>query len=628
MKKFAIALIAALVAGASSPAAAQAVPPVRAGQPPVDAAASAATVEVLDWLSDLPTRSDTRVVIGQYVTRNLNNTSVYSTASSAWQYFYNDLATATGKYPGIAGFDFSQRAQNGAGPNTPDDSNWRAYAQTHWDAGGLIKIMWHAPNPWTGSHSWSAIPAGSTLSDIITPGNPAYDNWTSWLATVGDRLQWYEDHDIPVLWGPLHEANGGWFWWGGGTSAQYTAVWQHMYDYLTTTRGLHNLLWNYSPDAKASLSTAISRYPGNGYVDIISPDMYYTSASATASIAMYNEFAKASYGKVLGWGEVGTSANNVDNRKYINEIRSSMPKMTFYMQWMDVTGSTNFSINSNPFKTEVMQDPWIITRDEVLAPPPNPPSGLVTIDDADPSMTYAGSWVQSPDGGYLNGTKSVSAASGSTATFAFSGTAVQLFARTLPSGGRFDVYVDGLKVGTADTYAPVDQYQVQVFEQLGLAPGSHTVQLQLAGQKHASSTGYWVGLDFVRYAPVPATTTDDASSAVTYAGSWTHSSDPAFFAGTKSVSNAAGSSASLTFTGTTVAVYARTLPAGGQFDVYLDGGFAATVDTYSASGAYQTEVYRVSGLGFGPHTIEVRLNGQKNPASTAYWVGLDHFVYQ
>lgn len=630
MKKIASVIAALVMAGLLAPTSAQATPqPDRlALQVPADPNASQTTEEILDWLVDLPTRTDNRVVVGQYVTRNLNNTSVYSTASSAWQYFYNDLATATGKYPGLAGFDFSQRAQNGAGPNTPDDSNWRGYAESHWDAGGLVKIMWHAPNPWTASHSWSGIPSGHTLPEVITPGTAAYDNWMSWLQTIGDRLQWYEDRDITVLWGPLHEANGGWFWWGGGTSADYVSVWRHMYDYLTITRGLHNLLWNYSPDAKASLSTAIARYPGNAYVDIISPDMYYSSATSSASVGIYNEFTKPTYGKVFGWGEVGTSVNNVDNRKYVTEIKSSMPKIAFYMQWMDVTGSTNFSMNSNPFKTETMNDPWIITRDEVLDPPTTPPASGLVIDDADAAVSYAGSWAHGADSGYLNGSKSVSNATNSTASFSFVGTALQLYARTLPSGGRFDVYIDGVLAGTAETYDPNGQFQSLVFEQAGLAAGTHTVQLKLNGQKHASSSGYWVGFDFARYTPVAAVTTDNASASISYAGSWTHSADASFLNGTKSVSNVTGSAATLTFTATTVRIYARVLPAGGKFDVYIDGSYQATVDTYSPTSQYQSEVFQLTGLSNAAHTIEVRLTGQKNAASTDFWIGLDYFVSQ
>ncbi len=33
------------------------------------------------------------------------------------------------------------------------------------------------------------------------------------IASLLKRLQ---DHGVTVLWRPLHEAAGGWFWWGAG----------------------------------------------------------------------------------------------------------------------------------------------------------------------------------------------------------------------------------------------------------------------------------------------------------------------------------------------------------------------------------------------------------------------------
>ena len=45
-----------------------------------------------------------------------------------------------------------------------------------------------------------------------------------------------------------------------------------MFNYLTTTKNLHNLLWVYSPDQ--SRGSRLAYYPGAAYVDVVALDAY------------------------------------------------------------------------------------------------------------------------------------------------------------------------------------------------------------------------------------------------------------------------------------------------------------------------------------------------------------------
>lgn len=334
-------------------------------QKPCDPSASPAAERLLEWLSALPGRADRRVVIGQYITRNRNNSNPCD-AAEAWDRFYEEAGRQSGEYPALAGFDFSGRSVDGVGEQIgPADSEWRAYALRHHERGGLLRFMWHAGNPWTLETSWSKIPEGRQLAELATPGNEAYVRWRGWLEEIADMLEPYAKRDIPVIWGPLHEMNGRWFWWGTGAEDQYGIVWNDMFRYFTETRGLHNLLWMFCPDVKASVQRAVEQYPGNGAVDLIAPDLYYVSADAPANSHLYDEFSDAKYGKTLGWGEIGVSADErIDNRKFIREIRDRFPLITMYMQWGDVVSAkTNkrFAMTSNDNVAELMRDPWAIT---------------------------------------------------------------------------------------------------------------------------------------------------------------------------------------------------------------------------------------------------------------------------
>jgi hypothetical protein len=65
----------------------------------------------------------------------------------------------------------------------------------------------------------------------------------------------------------------------------------------------------------------------------------------------------------------------------------------------------------------------------------------------------------------------------------------------------------------------------------------------------------------------------------------------------------------------------------GKADVYIDGVKRQTVDCYEpkASATLSTELFKAEGLKDGPHTLEIRLVGQKNPASTSTIVVIDRF---
>ncbi|MBE0418234.1 MAG: hypothetical protein IBX63_10760 [Coriobacteriia bacterium] len=88
-----------------------------------------------------------------------------------------------------------------------------------------------------------------------------------------------------------------------------------------------------------------------------------------------------------------------------------------------------------------------------------------------------------------------------------------------------------------------------------------------------------------------------------------------------------GTKLSVRFTGTTIRWYGPKQPFYGMADVYLDGGKVATVDCYaSAEEATLSEVIWESGtLSDAPHTLEIRLTGAKNPASTSNIVVIDYF---
>jgi mannan endo-1,4-beta-mannosidase len=85
---------------------------------------------------------------------------------------------------------------------------------------------------------------------------------------VAGELRKLAARGIPVLWRPLHEAEGGWFWWGAKGPKPFIQLWRLLYDRLTRVDGLHNLIWVYTGTANPDW------YPGDDVVDIVGIDEY------------------------------------------------------------------------------------------------------------------------------------------------------------------------------------------------------------------------------------------------------------------------------------------------------------------------------------------------------------------
>lgn len=92
---------------------------------------------------------------------------------------------------------------------------------------------------------------------------------------VARELLKLRDAGVPVLWRPLHELNGDWFWWGKCGPEAFQRLWKLLYTRYTETFGLNNLIWVFGytsqPDA--------AWYPGDAYIDIAGADNYATGTA-------------------------------------------------------------------------------------------------------------------------------------------------------------------------------------------------------------------------------------------------------------------------------------------------------------------------------------------------------------
>lgn len=187
---------------------------------------------------------------------------------------WDDQARITGKEPlvfGVEYYDYGSIEKNLVGRETGVK-----YLKEKYLAGGIVTLVDHMPNFVTGGNSWDR--NGDPLTAVL-PGGVAHTEFVAYL----DRLASYlksltvNGKNVPVLFRPFHEMNGGWFWWGNAKSGeQLVSLWQFCHDYLVREKGVRNLLWVWSPniDKTASVARFMGYWPGPKYVDVVGLDGY------------------------------------------------------------------------------------------------------------------------------------------------------------------------------------------------------------------------------------------------------------------------------------------------------------------------------------------------------------------
>jgi mannan endo-1,4-beta-mannosidase len=194
----------------------------------------------------------------------------------------------TGLTPAVLGLDFIEyspsRVAHGSTSNATD------LAIAYWNAGGIVTFCWHwnAPEKYLTGEWYSGFRTEATNIDLAKIMNgedeEGYELLMEDIDAIAQQLLILQDAGVPVLWRPLHEASGGWFWWGASGADAYKQLYILLYDKLTNEYGLNNLIWLWNgQDAEW--------YPGDEYVDIIGEDLYPGERVYTSQVNKYLEAA-------------------------------------------------------------------------------------------------------------------------------------------------------------------------------------------------------------------------------------------------------------------------------------------------------------------------------------------------
>jgi mannan endo-1,4-beta-mannosidase len=127
---------------------------------------------------------------------------------------------------------------------------------------------------------------GGTVQEILQ-GGKARKVMQAYLDLVAEYAQLVEG---PILFRPLHENTGGWFWWGDThcTPEEFRELYRTIVRYLRDEKQVHNLLYAYSPGSEPrSVEEFDERYPGDEWVDLLGFDMYDRDTDTTGDPGIF-----------------------------------------------------------------------------------------------------------------------------------------------------------------------------------------------------------------------------------------------------------------------------------------------------------------------------------------------------
>jgi len=115
--------------------------------------------------------------------------------------------------------------------------------------------------------------------------------------------------------------------------------------------------------------------------------------------------------------------------------------------------------------------------------------------ETDPAIAYGTGWILSDrHKAYSEGASAETNTLGAQATFTFTGTGIGWVGARGPQTGKARVYLDRVLIEEVDTYAPTEGLQHTDFTATGLAPGTHTLTIEVSG-RNPVSTDMWILID-------------------------------------------------------------------------------------------------------------------------------------
>ena len=351
---------------------------------PVTPGATEAAYKVLDFLKD---NFGTKTISGMMISDQVFNydygnmkllkpgectpadSCKYSDAEVAWtgQTDIAEFYNRSGHYPAIGGFDmlFAAGGRHEEGWFKGYTENNLVMTEELWNKGGIPTFTWHwkvgedtifytQANGYKNAGCTEGVTktadnntcfnytlafTDSTCKEINT-SSEVYQNIVNDVDIVSSYFLQLQEKDIAVVWRPLHEASGGWFWWGVASAECYVQLYRLVFDRMVNTNGVKNLLWVWNINTDPTFGYDYSAlngawYPGDEYVDIVAVDIYDPLLNHNSGANYYNKIiSEVGTNKLIALSENGAIPD-------IDSIAEDKAYWSYWMTWSQ-TWSGNF----------------------------------------------------------------------------------------------------------------------------------------------------------------------------------------------------------------------------------------------------------------------------------------------
>jgi mannan endo-1,4-beta-mannosidase len=365
-----------------------------------------------------------RVISGVMTNRAMENDGKYTPQTYETQEELKYIHDASGKNVVLVGFDFL----HASGKNS--EQQWYT-GYTHaalemakyvWKQGGIPQINWHWKDP---MHEVEAFYTQSSGNDPYTEFSigKAYDEATGkWktesdeykaimrdMEMIADSLLTLQKEGVAVLWRPLHEASGKWFWWGTDGAKPCVALYKLMFDTFVNKKGLHNLIWVWTTD---EATDALDWYPGDEYVDVVGRDYYYYPRESNHS-SLVGSFETVK--EIFGGKKIVTLSEN-GSVPYPDEMKADGANWSWFMPWYGDYAMESWANDNNVESwKKVMNNEYTITLEDmpgwdkykIVEPPTTGIKNTLQPSTFTPNISIAGKKLQIILGGANNATVTI-----------------------------------------------------------------------------------------------------------------------------------------------------------------------------------------------------------------------------
>ena len=237
------------------------------------------------------------------------------------------------------------------------------------ESGGLCAFTWHwnvpkdIDNPEGGYAFYTNEITNFSQVNAVTPGTKEYETIIHDIDLIATKIQRMESEGETILFRPLHEASGAWFWWGlqgrdSATNEVFQKLWYMIYDRLENYHKLTNIIWVWNGQ---NPHTAI--HP-NAF-DIEGIDRYYDQEDISAE-ALSTYYEKC-YGELAGYDKYCAELAGMESTGkmmaltecgYIPDpegIKAANTMWLYYMVWngdfiyeTDAAGKAMVDLNGTP----------------------------------------------------------------------------------------------------------------------------------------------------------------------------------------------------------------------------------------------------------------------------------------